>query len=72
MNKTKGARWSMSPDFLKNLLLINLLYMVRFLTRYLLEKERYSPFFWLIVCTPNPHNDIFLISFFFIWLHPLK
>ena len=40
MNKTKGAGWSMSPDFLKNLLLINLLYMVRFLTRYLLEKVR--------------------------------
>ena len=49
MNKTKGPDWSMSPDLLKTLLLINLLYMVRFLIRYLVEKERYSPSFWLIV-----------------------
>ena len=57
MNKTKGPGWSTSPDRLKTLLLINLLYMVRFLTRYLLEKVREVFTLLLADCTPNPHNE---------------
>ena len=40
MNKTKSPGWNVSPALLETLLLINLLYMVRFLTRYLMEKVR--------------------------------
>lgn len=40
MNKTKSPGWNVSPALLETLLLINLLYVVRFLTRYFMEKVR--------------------------------
>lgn len=72
MNKAKGSGWGMSPALFKTLLLIQLLYEVRFLARYLLGKARGIRLPGLLVCALSSHNEVLFILFLFFWLQPSR